>query len=82
MKAMSIFSGKMCEWIKSQTFAGLWTESISINREFTINDEVLSSHDSLLHAIWKANWGKEPPPHASFLPDEIHRKPETVSKYF
>ncbi len=61
------------EWITSQTFAGLWTESISISREFTITDEVLNSQDSLLDAIWKANWGKEPPPHASLFPDEIQR---------
>ena len=62
------------EWITSQTFAGLWTESISINRGFTVTDEVLDSQDSLLCAIWKANWGKEPPPHASLMPDEIERE--------
>ena len=62
------------EWITSQTFAGLWTESISIKREFTVTDEVLNSQDSLLCAIWKANWGKEPPPHASLMPDKIEKE--------
>jgi hypothetical protein len=62
------------EWITSQTFAGLWTESISIKREFTVTDEILNSQDSLLCAIWKTNWGKEPPPHASLMPDKIERE--------
>ncbi|MBU7017368.1 MAG: hypothetical protein HXS44_07645 [Theionarchaea archaeon] len=61
------------QWITTQTFAGLWTESISIDKEFTINDDVFRSPDSILCAIWKANWGKEPPSHASLLPDNITR---------
>jgi hypothetical protein len=61
------------QWITSQTFAGLWTESISIRKEFTITDEVFNSQDSLIHAIWEANWGQEPPPHASLMPHEMER---------
>ena len=61
------------QWITTRTFAGLWTESISIDEEFVINDDVFSSPDSLLCAIWKANWGKEPPPHASLLPRNLTR---------
>ena len=61
------------EWLTSRTFAGLWTESISINKGFVINDDVFSSPDSLLCAIWKANWGVEPPRHASLLPSDIQR---------
>lgn len=60
------------EWLASKTFAGLWTESISTNRTFQITDEVLSSQDTLLDAIWSVNWGTEPQ-HTLLLPDKIQR---------
>jgi hypothetical protein len=61
------------EWITSQTFAGLWTESISATRRFTITDDILDSQDTLLDAIWKENWGKKVQ-HTVLLPDKIQRE--------
>jgi len=66
-------NGSIREEIVSRTFSGLWTESFSVSKEFILNEDVLDSQDTLLDAIWRVNWGTDPPPRTVLLPGKIQR---------